>query len=106
MTTNSDTTTTTVAAPARRLAIGAAVAALIAGGLALSPLEADAGGSPPPVWFKPPWPCVVVRADLPGMPRSGVCPSPNVARWSVTTAIDYSVGPIVLTATGQIADAR
>ena len=85
MTTNSDTT---AAAPARWLAIGAAVVSLIAGGLVLSPIEADAGGSPPPAWFKPPWPCIVVRAELPGMPRSGFCPSPNVARWLPTTPAD------------------
>ena len=85
MTTNSDTTT---AAPARWLAVGAAVVSLIASGLVLSPREAEARASPPPAWFKPPWPCIVVRAELPGLARSGFCPSPNVARWLLTTRAD------------------
>ena len=87
------------------------VASLIAGVLVLSALEADARGSPSPAWYKPPWPCVVVRADLPGMPRFGVCPAPNVARRYVarrydTARIGDSDKAIVLTLTGTTFDAK
>jgi hypothetical protein len=89
MTTNSDTTT--VAAPARWRAPGAVallltVTSLIATSLTLSPPEADAYGG---TWFKPPWPCVVVRANVPGMPRYGFCPSHPGAGFQAQTSTGH-----------------
>ena len=73
------------------------VASLIACVLVLSALEADAGGSPSHAWYKPPWPCVVVRADVPGMPRFGFCPSPRVARRLLASPVGNNDEPIMLT---------
>ena len=73
------------------------VASLIAGVLLLSALEADAGGSPSDAWYKPPWPCVVVRADVPGMPHFGFCPSSRVARRLLASPVSDNDDPIILT---------
>jgi hypothetical protein len=44
--------------------------------LTCTPLDI-AAAKPSPTWFKPPWPCVVVRANVDGLPKFGFCPSQN-----------------------------
>jgi hypothetical protein len=44
--------------------------------LTFTPLDTDAA-RPSPTWFKPPWPCVVVRAHVERLPKFGFCPSQN-----------------------------
>jgi hypothetical protein len=86
------------------------IAAVITGTLlTLTPLDTDAA-RPSPTWFKPPWPCVVVRANLPGSPKSGFCPSQNrLAQWPLASPADADnplEAPQVIEApsTGEIVD--
>jgi hypothetical protein len=69
--------------------------------LTFTPLDTDAA-RPTPTWFKPPWPCVVVRANLPGPPKYGFCPSPKrLAQWLPASQGAGADDPIVSDTDGQ-----
>jgi hypothetical protein len=63
-----------------RVTLVAGIASLIAGVILICPLAADATAGPSPEWFKPPMPCVAVRARVANW--TGFCKSPVVRRYA------------------------
>jgi hypothetical protein len=80
--------------------VGIALAAIVGGATLAGPGHGDAAGWAPSSWFKPPMPCVVVRAKVKAPSRTGWCPSRAARLEDIRLVLATSasgIDPMILT---------
>ena len=83
--------------------IGAAIAALITGTSLLAPLGTAGAAGPAAEWFRPPLPCVLVKARV-VPPRSGFCRGTSFRNVQKSSA-SFAVSTVALGLSPAAADA-
>ena len=83
--------------------IGATIAALITGTSLLAPLGTASAAGPAAEWFRPPLPCVLVKARV-VPPRSGFCRGTSF-RNALKSYASFGAGTVALGVSRPTADA-